>query len=91
MHVSYTPRDTLAQRNQDGRSVGLKRLCLSVLATSGAASAYATDILAIMDLYYKTPLGTVSSIVLLLTTQCIGFGLAGESDPSAWYIWWTAS
>jgi hypothetical protein len=44
-----------------------------------------------MDLYYKTPLGTVSSIVLLLTTQCIGFGLAGESDPSAWYIWWTAS
>ena len=31
-----------------------------------------------MDLYFKMPLSTVPSIILLLTTQCIGFGLAGE-------------
>lgn len=49
----------------------------SVLSSSGASSAYATDILAIMDLYFKTPLSAVPSIVLILTTQCIGFGLAG--------------
>lgn len=40
-------------------------------------SAYAADILAMMDLYYKAPLSMVPSIILLLTTQCIGFGLAG--------------
>jgi hypothetical protein len=50
----------------------------SVIFTSGASSAYATDILAIMDLYFKMPLTTIPSIILLLTTQCIGFGLAGE-------------
>lgn len=41
-------------------------------------SAYAADILAMLDLYYKAPLATLPSIILLLTTQCIGFGLAGE-------------
>jgi hypothetical protein len=30
-----------------------------------------------MDLYFKMPLSTIPSIVLLLTTQCVGFGLAG--------------
>ncbi|WVQ81284.1 OPT family small oligopeptide transporter [Cryptococcus sp. DSM 104549] len=52
-------------------------ILVSVLSSSGASSAYATDILAIMDLYYGTPLSTIPSIFLLLTTQCIGFGLAG--------------
>ena len=41
-------------------------------------SAYATDIIVILDLYFKVPLGTIASITLLLTTQCIGFGLAGK-------------
>lgn len=30
-----------------------------------------------MDLYFDTPLSPLPSILLLLTTQCIGFGLAG--------------
>lgn len=30
-----------------------------------------------MDLYFHTTLSATSSIILLLTTQCIGFGLAG--------------
>lgn len=51
----------------------------SVLASSGAMSAYAADILAIMDLYFRMPMSALPSIVLLITTQCIGFGLAGES------------
>lgn len=50
----------------------------SVLSSSGASAAYASDILAIMDLYFHMPMGPISSIVLLLTTQCIGFGLAGR-------------
>ncbi|ORY28793.1 OPT oligopeptide transporter protein-domain-containing protein [Naematelia encephala] len=60
-----------------GRFSVKEAILVSVIATSGASSAYAADILAIMDLYYKTPLSTIPSIVLLLTTQCIGFGLAG--------------
>jgi len=51
-----------------------------VLASSGASSAYAADILVVMDLYFQMPMGPISSIVLLLTTQCIGFGLAGASS-----------
>lgn len=43
-------------------------------------SAYAADILAMLDLYYKAPLATIPSLILLLTTQCIGFGLAGELE-----------
>lgn len=31
-----------------------------------------------MDLYFDTPLSPLPSILLLLTTQCIGFGLAGK-------------
>ncbi|GFZ47101.1 hypothetical protein JCM24511_04843 [Saitozyma sp. JCM 24511] len=75
----FVPRGkwVLGMELNPGRFSIKEAILISVLATSGAASAYATDILAIMDLYYKTPLGTVSSIVLLLTTQCIGFGLAG--------------
>lgn len=48
-----------------------------MLSSSGASSAYAADILAIMDLYFDTPLSPLPSLLLLLTTQCIGFGLAG--------------
>ena len=51
----------------------------SVLASSGASSAYAADIVIIMDLYFHVRLSALASIVLLLTTQCIGFGLAGRS------------
>ncbi|WRT69105.1 OPT family small oligopeptide transporter [Kwoniella shivajii] len=52
-------------------------ILVSVLSSSGSQAAYAADILAIMDLYYDTPVGRVASLILLLTTQCIGFGLAG--------------
>lgn len=57
---------------------GVGKLTSSVISSSGASAAYAADILAILDLYFKKPLGPLPSIVLLLTTQCVGFGLAGE-------------
>ncbi|WVF65518.1 OPT family small oligopeptide transporter [Kwoniella sp. CBS 6097] len=60
-----------------GRFSIKEAILVSVLSSSGASAAYAADILAIMDLYYDTPLSAVPSIILLLTTQCIGFGLAG--------------
>nr|WVH01953.1 OPT family small oligopeptide transporter [Naematelia aurantialba] len=70
-------RSVLGVELNPGRFSVKEAILVSVIATSGASSAYAADILAIMDLYYKTPLSSIPSIVLLLTTQCIGFGLAG--------------
>jgi len=49
-------------------------------------SAYAADILAIMDLYFHMPMPAIPSIVLLLTTQCIGFGLAGKLQVFLCYV-----
>ncbi|WVR09034.1 OPT family small oligopeptide transporter [Kwoniella sp. DSM 27419] len=60
-----------------GRFSIKEAILVSVLSSSGASAAYAADILAIMDLYFDMPLSGLPSIVLLLTTQCIGFGLAG--------------
>nr|XP_019009874.1 OPT family small oligopeptide transporter [Kwoniella pini CBS 10737]OCF48655.1 OPT family small oligopeptide transporter [Kwoniella pini CBS 10737] len=60
-----------------GRFSIKEAILVSVLSSSGATAAYAADILTIMDLYFDTPVGTIPSILMLLTTQCIGFGLAG--------------
>ncbi|CAM0138411.1 unnamed protein product [Umbelopsis sp. WA50703] len=56
----------------------IKEHCLIVIiASTGGTSAYATDILAIQDLYYNQDLGPVGSILLLISTQCLGYGMAG--------------
>ncbi|RUS20241.1 hypothetical protein BC937DRAFT_95615 [Endogone sp. FLAS-F59071] len=56
----------------------IKEHCLIVIiASSGGVSAYGTDILAVQDLYYKQNLGPLGSILLLLSTQCLGYGIAG--------------
>lgn len=54
-----------------------EHVLISVIASSGGSSAYASDIVAIMKLYYHQSLSAIASITLLITTQCIGFGLAG--------------
>ncbi|KAI8576592.1 hypothetical protein K450DRAFT_256344 [Umbelopsis ramanniana AG] len=56
----------------------IKEHCLIVImASTGGGSAYATDILAIQDLYYQQDLGPLGSILLLISTQCLGYGMAG--------------
>ncbi|GAB5591359.1 hypothetical protein Unana1_06259 [Umbelopsis nana] len=56
----------------------IKEHCLIVIiASTGGGSAYATDILAIQDLYYNQDLGPLGSILLLISTQCLGYGMAG--------------
>lgn len=47
---------------------------IGVLAGSGASAAYAGEIISVQDLYYKTELGAVGGLLLLLSTQLIGFG-----------------
>lgn len=40
-------------------------------------------LVAILRLYYHETIGALSSITLLITTQSIGFGLAGQSHVSS--------
>ena len=50
---------------------------ISVLATAGGTSAYASDILAISTLYFKRDFHPLIAIGLIQTTQFIGYGLVG--------------
>ncbi|KAI8979247.1 OPT family small oligopeptide transporter [Mycotypha africana] len=52
--------------------------CIYVIVSSANASAYATHILAAQSLYYNDVPGPVGSIFLLLATQMVGYGIAGQ-------------
>lgn len=54
-----------------------EHLLIGVLAWSGSEASYAGEILSVAELFYKRDLGVVAGLLLLLTTQLIGFGLAG--------------
>ncbi|GAA5918161.1 hypothetical protein JCM8208_006843, partial [Rhodotorula glutinis] len=54
-----------------------EHLLVAILAGSGANAAYAGEIIAVQSLYYKTDLGMFGGLLLLLSTQLIGFGLSG--------------
>lgn len=47
------------------------------MAASGASAAYAGEIISVQELYYHQRLGHLPSLLLLLSSQMIGFGLAG--------------
>lgn len=50
-----------------------EHLLTSILAGSGSSAAYAGEIISVQDLYYHTDLGLIGSLLLLLSTQLIGF------------------
>ena len=54
-----------------------EHLLIGVLSSSGASSAYASDIINIQELYFNQHMGIISSLTLLITTQTLGFGFAG--------------
>lgn len=54
-----------------------EHLLIAILASSGASSAYASDILNIQELFFNQQMGIIASLTLLITTQTIGFGFAG--------------
>ncbi|CED83030.1 Sexual differentiation process protein ISP4 [Phaffia rhodozyma] len=76
--AAYLPRKKLMGFSLNPGPFNIKEhLLIGVLAASGGSAAYASDILAILSLYYKTEVGAVAGTTLLLTTQLIGFGLSG--------------
>ncbi|KXS11301.1 oligopeptide transporter 4 [Gonapodya prolifera JEL478] len=64
---------------------------ITIFANAGFQSAYATDILGIQRLFYKQNFGPAYGILLILTTQIAGYGMAGlgrailVEPPSMWW------
>ncbi|CAG8433430.1 1775_t:CDS:10 [Diversispora eburnea] len=54
-----------------------EHVCIVVAAGAGGGSAYATDIIAIQELFYKTSVSFIKGFLLLMSTQILGYGLAG--------------
>lgn len=52
--------------------------CIYVIVSAANTSAYATHILAAQNLYYSNAPGPAGSIFLLLATQMVGYGIAGQ-------------
>ncbi|MBW0487029.1 hypothetical protein O181_026744 [Austropuccinia psidii MF-1] len=66
-------------RLNPGRFTLKEHLLIGVLASGASGSAYAGDIVAVQDLYYHQDIGHLGGLLLVLSTQLIGFGLAGLS------------
>jgi hypothetical protein len=54
-----------------------EHVCIAVATTAGGGSAYATDIITIQELFYHQSMNFVKGFLLLMSTQIIGYGLAG--------------
>jgi len=50
---------------------------IGITVSTAAGSAYAIDILSATDLFLNHRIGVVGSLILIITTQCIGYGMAG--------------
>ncbi|KAF0512121.1 opt family small oligopeptide transporter [Gigaspora margarita] len=54
-----------------------EHVCISAAANAGGVSAYAVEIISIQELFYGTKVNFLVGFLLLISTQMIGFGLAG--------------
>ncbi|GJJ75293.1 hypothetical protein EMPS_07651 [Entomortierella parvispora] len=72
----------------------IKEHCLIGIAVSTAAgAAYAIDILSATDLFLDHRIGALGSLLLIITTQCVGYGMAGVLRKYLVYpaemVWWS--
>ncbi|KAJ1920439.1 hypothetical protein H4219_001276 [Mycoemilia scoparia] len=49
----------------------------SIIATAGSSTAYAIDIVTVKRMYYKSDIGFGVSVLLMLTTQVLGYSISG--------------
>ncbi|KAL5075486.1 hypothetical protein RYX36_014470 [Vicia faba] len=71
-----------------------EHVLITIFANSGAGTVYATHILSAVKLMYKRKLGFLPAILLMLTTQVLGFGWAGLFrkflvEPAE--MWWPSN
>ncbi|KAF9437307.1 hypothetical protein BGZ76_001256 [Entomortierella beljakovae] len=66
---------------------------IGVAVNTASTAAYAVDILASTDLYFHHRIGALGSILLIITTQCVGYGMAGSLRKYLVYpaemVWWS--
>ncbi|KAG0042933.1 hypothetical protein BGZ83_012015 [Gryganskiella cystojenkinii] len=53
-----------------------EHMLIGVAAAAGCSPAYATNVLAIQSLVFNSPLGSLTGIGLVISSQCIGFSMA---------------
>ncbi|CAG8600044.1 9952_t:CDS:10, partial [Gigaspora rosea] len=51
--------------------------CIAAAANAGGVAAYAVDIISIQELFYGTKVNFLVGFLLLISTQMLGYGLAG--------------
>ncbi|KAI8865697.1 oligopeptide transporter [Ramicandelaber brevisporus] len=54
-----------------------EHVLISIFANAGVASAYAIDIVVVKKVYFGTDIGFTGSLLLVFSSQMIGYGLAG--------------
>ncbi|KAG0346586.1 hypothetical protein BG004_001340 [Podila humilis] len=54
-----------------------EHVLITIMASCGAGTAYAVDIVVIQRVFYKQDFGFVANLLLILTTQLVGYGMAG--------------
>ncbi|KAG9325167.1 hypothetical protein KVV02_002021 [Mortierella alpina] len=66
---------------------------IGIAVSTGAGSAYAIDILSATDLFLGYRINALGSILLIITTQCCGYGMAGLLRRYLVYpaemVWWS--
>ncbi|KAG0317734.1 hypothetical protein BGZ99_006120 [Dissophora globulifera] len=65
---------------------------IGIAVSTAAFSAYAIDILTAMDLFLHHRIDPFGALVLIITTQCLGYGMAGVLRKYLVYpaemVWW---
>ncbi|KAF0420508.1 opt family small oligopeptide transporter [Gigaspora margarita] len=54
-----------------------EHVCVGASATAGGVAAYALEIISIQELFYNTKINFLVGFMLLISTQMIGYGMAG--------------
>ncbi|KNA19700.1 hypothetical protein SOVF_058850 [Spinacia oleracea] len=54
-----------------------EHVMITIFANAGAGTVYATHVLSAVKLYYKRKLSLLPAVLIMLTTQLLGFGWAG--------------
>ncbi|KAG0047140.1 hypothetical protein BGZ83_007741 [Gryganskiella cystojenkinii] len=72
----------------------IKEHCLiGISASTAANAAYAIDILSATDLFLDHRVGVLGSLLLIITTQSVGYGMAGVLRKYLVYpaemVWWS--
>jgi len=80
------PRHGLIGRWFNPHSFNSKEhLAIVIMSSSASSAAYATEVLATQKLYYNIVPNAVVAILLLLSSQLLGYGMAGVLRKSLVY------